>query len=85
MMQGCALCGYIEMPRIPLSKEIIRKKKLINLGQAQVHWKYTERHPKRENKIQMKSNKMQAVQHSNKTKRSESKAGEGEVACSHSN
>lgn len=42
-----------------------KKKKL---GQAQVHWKYTERHPKRENKIQMKSNKMQAVQHSNKLK-----------------
>lgn len=66
MMQGCALCGYIEKAKILLSKEIIREKK--KLGQAQVHWKYTERHPKRENKKQMKSNKMQAVQHSNKLK-----------------
>lgn len=61
MMQGCALCGYIEKAKIPLSNEIIRKKKkLINLGQAQVQWKYTKRRLKKENKIQMKSNKMKA-------------------------
>lgn len=55
MMQGCALCGYIEKAKIPLSNEIIRKKKkLINLGQAQVQWKYTKRRLKKENKIQMK-------------------------------
>lgn len=27
MMQGCALCGYIEKAKILLSKEIIREKK----------------------------------------------------------
>lgn len=85
MMQGCALCGYIEKPKIPLSKEIIRKKKVDKFGSSPSTLEVHKRHPKRENRIQMKSNKMQAVQHSNKTKRSESKAGEGEVACSHSN
>lgn len=30
MMQGCALCGYIEKAKIPLSNEIIRKKKKVD-------------------------------------------------------
>lgn len=34
MMQGCALCGYIEKPKIPLSKEIIRKKKVDKFGSS---------------------------------------------------
>ncbi len=55
---------------------------MIRLGEAQVHRKYTNGHPKSENKIHMKLTKMQAVQ---KAKRSESEAEKGEVACSHSN
>lgn len=56
----CIVWLHWEGKDTSLKRNYKEKKKLINLGQAQVQWKYTERRLKKENKIQMKSNKMKA-------------------------